>query len=177
MPQKTNPIGSEAIIGMASTAGALTSALYRAMEPEHERAAGEWQVEWQVLPQLACLAAGCLLTAAEVVGGLQVFPESMYRNLQADSGLVMAEAYMITLAPFLGREKAHDLVYEAALRVRREGGQLETVLGTFLDPEVYRQLQDKWPVRPEDYIGDPDLVCNAALDLWEAGLKKKEQQV
>ncbi|MGW0204015.1 lyase family protein, partial [Nonomuraea sp. NPDC003201] len=52
MPQKANPIGCEAVIGMSGTAGALSSGLFRAMEAGHERAAGEWQVEWYVVPLL-----------------------------------------------------------------------------------------------------------------------------
>lgn len=154
MPQKANPIGSEAVLGMSITAGALASALYRAQEAGHERAAGEWQAEWQVLPQLAGLAAGALATAAEVAAGLRVHPAAMRANLRADGGLVMAEAYMMRLAPSLGRERAHDLVYEAARRVREDGGSLEDVLP---GPALL----------PEDHLGDVDGVCDAALSHWE----------
>ena len=112
MPQKANPIGSEAIIGMAATASALSAALGRAMEAGHERAAGEWQIEWETLPQHAILAAGCARLGGEIASGLRVFPEAMRRNLAGD-GYVMAEAYMMRLADPLGRERAHDLVYAA----------------------------------------------------------------
>src|SRR4029077_20326844 len=104
MPQKANPVEAEAVIGMGVTAAALSSALFRVMEAGHEGAAGEWQAEWQVVPQLISLAAGSLVTSASIAGGLQVFPEAMRRNLTADGGLVMAEAYMMRLAPYLGRE-------------------------------------------------------------------------
>src|ERR1700752_3985573 len=50
LPQKANPIEAEAVIGMSITAGALASALFRAMEAGHERAAGEWQAEWEGKP-------------------------------------------------------------------------------------------------------------------------------
>src|SRR6202000_2827618 len=36
MPQKENPIGAEAVIGMSAPAAALPSALYAAMKPRHE---------------------------------------------------------------------------------------------------------------------------------------------
>lgn len=163
MPQKANPIESEAVIGMAVTAGALSSALYRIMEAGHERAAGEWQAEWQVLPQLAALAAGALGTAHAVAGGLQVFPEAMRRNLGADSGLVMAEAYMIGLAPRLGRENAHDLVYEAARRCRATGESLRAVLSDMVPGEAGDAVAE---LRPEDYVGRPDVAIDAALARW-----------
>jgi 3-carboxy-cis,cis-muconate cycloisomerase len=163
MPQKANPIESEAIIGMAVTAGALSSALYRVMEAGHERAAGEWHAEWQVLPQLAALAAGALATAQALAEGLQVFPDTMRRNLEADSGLVMAEAYMIRLAGRMGREQAHELVYAAARRCRTSGESLQSVLADMLPAEVAQTVR---ALRPEDYVGSPRVTIDAALSEW-----------
>ncbi|WP_329261178.1 adenylosuccinate lyase family protein [Actinoallomurus sp. NBC_01490] len=165
MPQKANPIGCEAIIGMSGTAGALSSALFRAMEAGHERAAGEWQVEWYVVPQLAELGAGALATAAQVAGGLRVFPQAMRDNLEAEGGLIMAEAYMMRLAPALGRERAHDLVYEAAGRARAERRTLaETLreLATPGDAAVLGELS----ITPDSYLGDVEAICTAALAAW-----------
>ena len=50
MPQKANPINSESTLGMSVTAATMAGALYRAMEVSQERSAGEWQIEWHVLP-------------------------------------------------------------------------------------------------------------------------------
>ncbi|MEU8400216.1 adenylosuccinate lyase family protein [Nonomuraea sp. NPDC048892] len=165
MPQKANPIGCEAVIGMSGTAGALSSGLFRAMEAGHERAAGEWQVEWYVVPLLAELAAGALATAADVAAGLRVFPETMRANLDAEGGLIMAEAYMMRLAPALGRERAHDLVYRAAHEARAHGRALAEALRDVAGPEELRSL-GALPIPPESYIGDAEAICAAALDAW-----------
>lgn len=169
MPQKENPILCEAVIGLSVTAGALSSALYRAMEAGHERAAGEWQVEWHVIPQLATAAATCLLLVGEVAQGLRVFPESMTRNLAADGGLIMAEAYMMELAPKLGRERAHDLIYAAAQSARRDG----TTLTEVLQDEPFRSvLADSGAsavLEPSSYIGSAESICEDALELWGRG--------
>ena len=150
MPQKANPVGSEAVIGMAASAEALSGSLLRAMEAGHERAAGEWQIEWFALPTLSCLAAGCLRTGAEVAEGLRVLPGAMARNLALDHRLILAEAHMIWLAGRIGREAAHELVYTAALEARASGRDLADVL------EVDA-------IKPEDYIGEAVAVCDAAL--------------
>lgn len=165
MPQKANPIGCEAIIGMSGTAGALSSALFRAMEAGHERAAGEWQVEWYVVPQLAELGAGALATAAQVAGGLRVFPQAMRDNLDAEGGLIMAEAYMMRLAPALGRERAHDLVYEAAHRARAERRPLAETLRELATPGDSAALEEI-PIAPDSYLGDVEAICTAALAAW-----------
>lgn len=161
MPQKANPISSEAVIGMSATASALAAALGRLMEAGHERAAGEWQIEWEVLPQLAVLAAGCLLEAGQIAIGLRVFPDAMRRNLDRD-GFVLAEAYMMRLAATIGRERAHDVVYNAVREARERDETLETAL--------IRQAEfaaaGLQAVTPEEYSGTPDLTCDAALAGW-----------
>jgi 3-carboxy-cis,cis-muconate cycloisomerase len=164
MPQKANPVEAEAVIGMGITAAALSSALFRVMEAGHERAAGEWQAEWQVVPQLISLAAGSLVTSASIAGGLQVFPEAMRRNLTADGGLVMAEAYMMRLAPYLGREHAHELVYAAVRRCRESGEALGDVLGEMLTGQAAAEIAAE--LAPESYVGRPEDTVGAALAMW-----------
>jgi 3-carboxy-cis,cis-muconate cycloisomerase len=163
MPQKVNPIESEAVIGLSATTGALSSALFRVMEAGHERAAGEWQAEWQVLPQVVALSAAALRTSASIAGGLQVFPDAMRANLAADGGLVMAEAYMMRLAERLGRENAHDVVYEAVRQCRATGESLFAALRGALPAEVAADIGE---LPPESYLGRPRETVDAALALW-----------
>lgn len=169
MPQKSNPIASEGIIGMAASAGALSSALFHAMQGGHERSAGEWQIEWQVIPQVASLAAGSLVSAVDVAAGMRVYPEKMRENLGAEGGLIMAEAYMMHLAPKLGREYAHELVYEAARRTRRESSTLTEILQEVAKGHGFDVLGEMAALAPENYTGDSELICDAALSRWWKG--------
>lgn len=163
MPQKSNPVGSEVVIGMAGVAGTLASSLFVAMQAGHERAAGEWQIEWEAVPLLALLAAGAARAAGEVVAGMRVFPDTMRRNLESAGGFVMAEAYMMQLARTLGREQAHDAVYEAVREARALGESLERAMER-------RGFYEKGapPLPPEEYIGEPDVACDAALAAWRS---------
>jgi 3-carboxy-cis,cis-muconate cycloisomerase len=165
MPQKANPIDSEATLGMAASVTALSMALYRAMEAGHERAAGEWQIEWHVLPQVAVLTAGCLAVSDRVVRGLRVDPERMRANLRLEQGRTLAEAYMFALAPRLGRERAHDLVYEAALVSRDLGIELrDAMLHTSGGEAGSLPL-----IEPEDYVGESRADAEAAVADWRRG--------
>src|SRR6266566_4613586 len=67
MPQKANPISAELTIGFGLTAQASAAAMLRAMEAGHERAAGEWQIEWHALPTTLTSTAGALRMAAALV--------------------------------------------------------------------------------------------------------------
>jgi 3-carboxy-cis,cis-muconate cycloisomerase len=165
MPQKANPIDSEAVVGLSMLAAQQLPALLAAMQGTHERAAGEWQAEWDALPLLAASAAGAVAGAGRIVNVLQVFPERMRGNLDGEGGLIMAEAAMMALAPRLGRGAAHDAVYQACAQARAEARTLADVLG------------DEVPLDPEQYVGETDAIVTAALEGWatdaEAGTARR----
>src|SRR5262249_4468603 len=138
MPQKQNPIDSEVVVGLSVLAAQQVAALLAAAQPGHERAAGEWHVEWDALPLVAGYATGALTGAAGVVRALRVVPERMRANLELEGGTVMAEAAMMAAAPTLGRQRAHDLLYAASVRARDAGTSLRAAVAD--DDELARAV-------------------------------------
>ncbi len=63
MPQKSNPVVSEAIIAAARANANLVATMHQAMIQEHERGAGTWQIEWLTLPRMFELTASALNNA------------------------------------------------------------------------------------------------------------------
>jgi 3-carboxy-cis,cis-muconate cycloisomerase len=112
MPQKRNPISSAYVHGAISVLRQHAAALMDAMVADHERSTGPWQIEWIVLPEAFCLLAGALKQSRVIVEGLEVDAVAMRRNIDMTRGLVMSEAVMMGLGSFVGREHAHDLVYD-----------------------------------------------------------------
>ena len=112
MPQKRNPIASCYIHAAISVVRQHAAALMDAMVADHERSTGPWEIEWIVLPEAFCLMAGALKQTRAVLEGLEVDAEAMRRNIDMTHGLVMSEAVMMGLGPHIGRETAHDLVYD-----------------------------------------------------------------
>ena len=90
----------------------------------------------------------------------------MRTNLAADGGLVMAEAQMISLAETMGREHAHDLVYDAATTARRTGRTLAETLPEVAEADGRRGLLPDPLVTAEDYLGDAELIAHAAVRTW-----------
>ena len=63
----------------------------------------------------ACVAMGDILARlGEIMRGLALDPERMRANLDLGHGLIMAEAVMLDLGKAIGRQHAHDVVYDAA---------------------------------------------------------------
>ena len=55
--------------------------------------------------------------AAILAAGLQVDAERMRANLDMTHGMIVSEAVMMGLGPNLGRQRAHDLVYDICRKV------------------------------------------------------------
>ena len=154
MPQKRNPILCEAVTGIAQLVCQQVPIMLTSMKPEHERAMGEWHTEWDVIPHVSQLTGAALQQSLEIFRGLVVYPKAMVRNLQITNGQIVAEAVMMHLSGFLGRQHAHDLVYEACERSIEEGRSLYSTLA--ITPEItnvisHNELQNL--LKPANYVG------------------------
>ena len=164
MPQKRNPISSEYILAAGRAVQAMVPVMQGAMAADHERATGPWQAELLVLPQAFVLAHGALAQARGLAEGMTIDTARMRRNLGATSGLIMAEAVMMGLAPVLGRGEAHHVVRHACDAAMAEGIGLAEALAR--EPTVAAQLDTAAIARltaPENYLGSTQAFIDRAL--------------
>ncbi len=154
MPQKRNPVSSLYIHACAATARQQAAALLDAMIADHERSTGPWEIEWIVLPEIFCLAAGALSQSKFVAAGLEVDEKRMRENLELTNGLVVSEAVMMGLGPYLGREKAHDLVYDLCREALKQDKPLLDLLAA--NAEITKHVDRKKLAElcdPKNYLG------------------------
>jgi 3-carboxy-cis,cis-muconate cycloisomerase len=114
MPQKRNPKLSQDIIAAAAQIRALVPLALEAMQTEHEADRTTSIMMSRALTQACELTGDMLQRLMVLLEGLQVFPQRMRENLDLSGGLIMAEAVMLELGKQIGRQRAHDTVYEAA---------------------------------------------------------------
>ena len=138
MPQKRNPISCVYISATASLLRQLVAALLDAMVEDHERATGPWEIEWIAVPEIFSLAAGALAQTRFMVSGLVVDEKKMRANLDITRGLIVSEAVMMGLGPYIGRQYAHDLVYDICRQVVATGRTLLDLLAE--NKEVAKHL-------------------------------------
>ena len=164
MPQKRNPVSSLYIHACAATVRQQAAALLDAMVADHERSTGPWEIEWIVLPEIFILTAGALHQAKFVAAGLEVDVKRMRENLALTHGLIVSEAVMMGLAPALGRERAHDLVYDLCREAIRQRRTLLDLLAE--DPEIARHADRARLARlcdPANYLGLSGVMVDRVL--------------
>jgi 3-carboxy-cis,cis-muconate cycloisomerase len=154
MPQKRNPISCNYIIACTAMVRQNVAALLDAMMEDHERSTGPWEIEWIAMPEIFLLAAGALNQARFLLEGLEVDPARMRANLDLTRGMIVSEAVMMGLGPYLGRQRAHDLVYDICRRAITTGGSFLDLLAA--DPEIAPHMsRDALAklVDPANYLG------------------------
>jgi len=148
MPQKRNPKLCQDIIAAAAEVRAAVPLALEAMQTEHE-ADRTTSLIMDSAEARAAIATGDMLSRlGTVMRGLTLDPERMRANLDLSGGLIVAEAVMLKLGAAIGRQHAHDAVYDAAQAAAIEQRPFATVLAAdrrvsaHLEPRAIADLLD-----------------------------------
>src|SRR5947199_4982577 len=166
MPQKRNPISCLYIHATTALVRQHAAALLEAAVADHERSTGPWEIEWIALPEIFLLASGALSQSRRLLDGIEIDAERMRANLQMTNGLIVSEAVMMGLGPHLGRQRAHDLVYDICRSVAASGEPLLDALAE--NPEISRHLSRTELAKltdPKNYLGLAGPMIDRVLEL------------
>jgi len=166
LPQKRNPILCQPLVAAGRMLREKAALAIDAMVQEHERSVGMHHLEWSILPEAFVLAGGALENALAILDGLVVDVERMRANLDMTNGMVMSEAVMMGLAPHIGRNTAHDVVYEACARCNDEGVTLRDAL--LEDPRISGHLSEAEidaMLDPANYLGTAREMVDQVLAM------------
>jgi 3-carboxy-cis,cis-muconate cycloisomerase len=171
MPQKRNPISCLYIHSTVALVRQHVAALLEAAVTDHERSTGPWEIEWISLPEIFLLSSGALAQTKLLVSGLEVDADRMRANLDLTRGMIVSEAVMMGLGPHLGRQRAHDLVYDICRKVSATGVPLVELLAQ--NAEISKHL-----TRAElDKMCDPAGYLGLAGEMVDKVLAREGRKV
>lgn len=164
MPQKRNPISCELIIACAKAVRQQAAVMLDGMIQDFERATGPWQLEWLAVPESFVMTAAACSHARFMLDGLIVDRDRMATNLGLTDGLIVAEAVMMAAAAKLGRQVAHDIVYDACGRAIERRRSLADELMQV--PEIVSALGEegiRFHCDPANYLGQSAEMVDRVL--------------
>jgi 3-carboxy-cis,cis-muconate cycloisomerase len=168
MPQKRNPISSELMLAASKAVRQHAGLMLDATIHDFERATGPWHAEWIAIPESFILTAGALHQAKFALGGLIVDDKQMAKNLDMSRGLIVAEAVMMGLAPQLGRQEAHDVVYDACRHANEAHVSLQDAL--LADARITSRIDRPTIERltsPANYLGLAPQMVDRVIESIE----------
>mgnify|MGYP000010522081 FL=1 len=165
MPQKRNPISSEVMLACSKLLREHHSSMLDAMVLDHERATGQWHVEWYTLPNAFIISSACLSSAKYLLEGLEISVDNMKDNMNKTNGLIVAESVMMSLAPHIGRQVAHDIVYECCRdSLKNKTPFIDALLSQASISNIFNKSQLVKIVDPTNYLGAAPAMAQRLLD-------------
>jgi adenylosuccinate lyase len=129
MPHKKNPIASENISGLVRVLRSNLQAGLENVALWHERDISHSSVERVILPDSTTLASYLTRRLTRVLTNLEVYPDTMQRNLHHLQGLIHSQRVLhLLIEQRLSRETAYDIVQRASLQSWQSGVHLQAVL-------------------------------------------------
>lgn len=164
MPHKINPKLAKGIIANSQKLYSLSSVgLYSAVRP-YEGDSSQYMLFDGIMEEALELTTELLLRAEELTRTLTVRKERMLENVNINKGLDNSEYVMMKIAEKLGKDQAHSLVYDVAIRTAAYGEDFYTNLSkndVLSDNFTSDELKEM--INPSNYIGlAPELASQMA---------------
>jgi len=142
MPHKRNPVSAERVSGLARLLRAYALTALENIALWHERDISHSSTERVILPDATCVLDFMIQEMTRIIGGLNVHPDRMRRNMDLTRGLIFSESVLLALMEKgLPRPDAYRLVQRHAMAAWRGEGDFFDRLKA--DPNVTRYLSPK----------------------------------
>lgn len=130
MPHKRNPIGSENLCGMARVMRGHVVTAYEDVALWHERDISHSSAERVILPDTTIGVDYMLHRFNRILTNLDVFPETMLKNMDRTYGLIYSQRVLLKLIDEAGlsREKAYDMVQKLTAKSWNEQKQFKPLV-------------------------------------------------
>lgn len=168
MPQKRNPWGLETMVAIARTCTSQITNEFNCMAQFHER---DFMVQYQedfTVPAICHMCEHILHYGIEILGGLEVFPEQMLKNLEMTNGAIMLEHVMMVLTKKMSRFEAHERLYENAMKAYRDKVPVKSLIEQdqkIMGVLTREELEQAFDYR--SYVGMCPQEVDAALDICQ----------
>jgi len=139
MPHKRNPIGSENICGMARVLRGNVVTAYEDVTLWHERDISHSGAERVILPDSTIGLDYMLNRMGKILANLDVFPETMKKNMDKTLGLIYSGRVLLKLVESgMSREASYDLIQPYTAKCWAEQVPFRPLLEA--DPTIQKQL-------------------------------------
>lgn len=143
MPHKRNPVAAENVAMLSRSVRYSAAMMMEAMVQEHERDGISWKSEWKALPEAVLVTGAMLVQALNLLKGLRIDEGNMKRNVEMMKGYLLSEKVMLELGAKVGKNTAHEWLYEASMSGIEKGLSFADALsshheiaGTFTSAEI-----------------------------------------
>jgi adenylosuccinate lyase len=171
MPHKRNPELCEQVVVLSKLIKNQASSGFDGLINEHERDYRSVRLEWVSIPEASLMLCSALRLVKSIVKNLIIHEEHIAANLERSACHVSTEALMFGLSNKTGKQKAHQLLYDLAMKAYSSNRPLQEVLEenqaitNLLSPDELSAM-----VKPENHIGAASKITEITITAAEEWL-------
>lgn len=173
MPHKINPKLAKGIIANSQKLYSLISPALYSSSRMFEADSSSYMLFDGLLEEATELLTEVLIRVEELTRTIYINKDRMLKNAKINRGLDNSEYIMMKLASHIGKEKAHEVIYQDAIKAQTEKKEYFEVL---LNDEKVNQILSKKEIvemlNPESYIGQS---AEIALEMSKLAKKKSKE--
>lgn len=165
MPQKVNPKLSKGIIANSQKLYSLITPLLYSAPRMFEGDSSSYMLQDGILEEAMELIAEILPRFEELTRTLRINKEAMKNNLLLTHGLINSEFIMMSIANKLGKNQAHELIYEIAMKAKSGTASYKNLLlqnkviqENFTEDEILYMLD------PKNYTGESSSLVQIMVE-------------
>lgn len=165
MPHKRNPVAAENLASLARPLRYNAALILEGMVQQGERDAVPWKLEWKALPECCLIAGAMLFQASTLLEGLKVNAQEMEDNANLLRGYLLSERLMLELSARIGKQTAHQWIYEASMHGITHDMDFSQALrahpelGKHLEHDEVEKLTD-----PKGYLGEAGAAIERVVE-------------
>lgn len=172
MPHKRNPNGPESMVWLSRLAKGSMATTFDSMYQFHERDGAAWKIEWISVNETVMLVGGVMAKGKKVLKNLTVDEKRMRQNLDILEGLMMSEQVMLKLGEKIGKQTAHQVVYQVSMEAfEQQTSFKEKLLANEIVAANMTEAELDGLLDPEQYTGQ----CAAIARNVSAAIRTKRQ--
>lgn len=155
MPQKVNPKLSKGIIANSQKFYSLITPLLYSAPRMFEGDSSSYMLQDGVLEETMELIAEILPRLEELTRTIGINKEAMRNNLLLTHGLINSEFIMMSIANKLGKNQAHELIYEIAMKAKNGIDSYKNLLSqNKIIQENFTEEEILYMLDPKNYTGE-----------------------
>lgn len=168
MPHKRNPMVCEYLVGITHLVQRNASLSQDSMLQEHERDMSFWTAEWSYIPQICIHTSAQIEKISGILDNMVIHEDKMSKNLYILKGLIVSENLMLELGKHIGRQSAHDVIYEISMEAFEKDEKLlniaikNRVIMDYMTPKEVENL-----LNPLSYVGLSQKFITLVTDKWK----------
>ncbi len=175
MPHKRNPEMCEQVVVLARLTRANASLGFEGIINEHERDYRSVRLEWVTITGSCLFTCGALSLVREILSGMVIHEKRIASNVKKAASFIGTEALMFALGKKIGKQTAHQIIYESSQQALDQERPLFEILQEHPVASTHLSLSEiEQATDPAQHVGLSAELTDRAINLLKEKLQPSD---